>query len=118
VALASLLTWGYHYLANQRADVLADLPVGLRLSQSFRETDHLGAIVLSDIWMYVWQIGRSLCKTRVDFSLLLRQLPHPCLHSRLVHAILDGVENRFYTPVNFPNGASVRFCLRSPLTRP
>jgi len=56
-------------------------PFGLRLGQRFSETDHLGAVVLSDIRMYVRQIGRSLGETRLDLDLLLRQLPHPHLHA-------------------------------------
>ena len=60
MALAPLFTGGYHDLADQRADVLPGLPVGLWLGQCFREADHLGAIVLSDIRMHIRQIGRSL----------------------------------------------------------
>ena len=47
--LAPLVAGGYHHLANERADVLAGLPIGLRLGERFGEADHLGAVVLSDI---------------------------------------------------------------------
>jgi hypothetical protein len=53
VILAPLVAGGYHHLANERADVLAGFRVGLRLGQRFGEVDHIGAIVFSDIRMYV-----------------------------------------------------------------
>jgi len=73
MVLASLIAGGNHHLANQRADILAGLPVGLRLSQRFGETDHLSAVVFGDVRMYVRQVGRSLSEARFDFDLLLRQ---------------------------------------------
>jgi len=115
VALTSLIAGSYHYLANQRADVLASFPIGLRLGQGFCETDHLRAVVFGDIRMYVRHICRSLCKTLLDLGLLLFQLAHPCFHGRLIHSILDGVENRFCSPLNLLKGAAARFHLRAPL---
>ena len=114
MALTSLVAGGYHHLANERADVVAGFPVGLRLGQRFGEADHFGAIVFSDIWMYVRQSGRSLGESRLDLGFLLSQLPHPRLHGRLVHTILDGVHDPFDAPLNLLKGATIRFGLRSP----
>jgi hypothetical protein len=58
----------------------------------------------------------SLCKTLLDFGLLLHQFTHPCLHGRLVHSIFNGVENPFSAPLNLLKGAAARFCFRPPLT--
>jgi hypothetical protein len=66
--------------------------------------------------MHVRHFGRSLCKKFLDFGLLLLQLAHPCLHGRLVHSILDGVENPFDALFNLHKGAAARFCLRPSLT--
>ncbi len=115
MVLASLIAGGNHYLANQRADVLASFPTGLRLSQGFREADHLGAVVFSDIRMYVRQIRRSLGESCLDLRFLLSQLPHPRLHGRLVHTILDGVHNPFDAPLDLLKGAAARFYLCAPL---
>ena len=71
MALTSLIAGGYHHLANQRADILAGLAVGLRLSQRFRKAHHLGAVMLSDIRMHVRKIGRSLGKPGLNLSFLL-----------------------------------------------
>jgi hypothetical protein len=60
VGLTSLIAGGYHHLTDQRTDILAGLPIGATLNQRFRETKHLGAVVLSDIRMYVRQIDGSL----------------------------------------------------------
>ncbi len=65
--------------------------------------------------MHVQHIGRSLCKTFLDLGLLLLQFAHPCLHGRLVHSILDGVENPFDAPLNLHKSAAARFRLRAPL---
>ena len=113
MVLASLIAGSNHYLANQRADVFAGLPVGLRLGQRFGETDHPCAIVFSDIRMYVRQIGRGLGEPGLDLDFLLLQLSHSCLHGWPVHTIFDGVENPFDTSLSLLKGAAARFCLRS-----
>ena len=115
MAHTPLLTGGYHHLADQRAYVLPGFPVGLRLGQCFREADHLGAVVFGNIRMYVGHIGRSPGETFLDLSLLLLQLAHPCLHGRLIHSILDGVENALDAPLDLPKSAAARFRLRAPI---
>jgi len=115
VILAPLVAGGYHHLANERADVLAGLPIGLRLGKRFGEADHLGAVVLSDIRMYVRQIGRGLSKTFLDLGLLLLQFAHPCLHGRLIHTVLDGFENPLDAPINLLKSTPARFRLCAPL---
>jgi hypothetical protein len=116
LALAPLLTWGYHDPANQRADILPGFAIGLRLGQRFRKTGYLGAVVFGDIRMHVRYIGRSLCKARFDFGFLLLQFVHSCLHGRLVHSIFNGFENPFDASLYLFKGAAARFCFRPPLT--
>jgi Tetracyclin repressor-like, C-terminal domain len=115
VALAPILTWGYHHLADERADVLPGFPIRFRLGESFRKTDHLGSIVFGNIRMHVRHIGRSSGKTFLDLGLLLLQLAHPCLHGRLIHSILDGFENPLDAPINLLKSTAARFRLRAPL---
>src|SRR6266487_6266587 len=115
MAFTPLLAGSYHHLANQRTDVLAGFSIGLRLGQRFRETDYLGPVVLSDVRMYVRQVGRNLGETRLDLGLLVVQFLHPRLHGRLIHTVLDGVHDTFSTALDLLQGPEVRFHSRAPL---
>ena len=50
-----------------------------------------------------------------DLGLLLLQIAHPCLHGRLVHPILDGVENPLDASLNLLKSTAARLHLRAPL---
>ena len=66
--------------------------------------------------MNVGNIGRRLGETICDFRSLALELVHPCLHKRLVQALLDRRHDAGNRALDLLERPAVRLGLHSPIT--